>query len=111
MKKIFIKINNIIWQVFIDKDLSSDLLGLTSDNEYTIRLSQTLTKQAFKPTTIHELVHAFLYSYGFKLKKEFTDEDVCEFISMNIEQILEKYKKIENELLKEQSENEIHKNK
>ena len=98
MKKAIIEINNIKWEVFIDKSMSSDYLGITSDNEYTIRLNPNLSKQAFKPTVIHELGHAFLYSFGFKFKKEFTDEDLCEFVAMNIEQILNCYKKIEREL-------------
>lgn len=47
----------------------------------------------FKTTTLHELTHAFLYESG--LKKTAENEILCDWLAGNIEEILKKYKEIE----------------
>ncbi len=87
----YIKINDLKWQVdFLDGDddrlVLDDVkcLGITVFSDYQIYIKDNMSKEALKQTVLHELAHAFLFSYGIHLPidKNETEEAVCDFIGV-----------------------------
>lgn len=75
-----------------------DAYGLCTAMNKTIYIKKNHPDISLKETIIHELVHAHLDSFGLKGNFEpMAEENLCEFIAMNSENILE----IANKYLKE----------
>ncbi len=98
-----IKINGIKWEVLWVKDNDKKLfcddtqcLGVTYFGKRRIYLDRGLPDKTFKKTVVHELTHAFLYSYDFDLNDENKDveETVCEFTENHLKKILKTAAKI-----------------
>lgn len=68
--------------------------GLCNYMEQTISLDIGLTDAVKRRTLRHELVHAFMYAYGFSQIDTFTEEVICEFFGVyggEIERIISLY--------------------
>lgn len=84
-----IKINGLEWTVFFvtrehDKLEMDDMqcMGITYFSDLQIYLDKTLSAELMRQTVIHELVHAFLFSYGIHIEcdnDKDTEEAVCDF--------------------------------
>lgn len=75
-----------------DKDIV--LLGLTNYLKQEIILRSGMSKALLYETLIHELTHAFIFSYGYSNVEAFNHEQICEFVGVyadNIVQIANKY--------------------
>jgi Zn-dependent peptidase ImmA (M78 family) len=92
------KINNLEWQIKTTTDFNEDLFGRTDYDTLTIYISAKTCEQTQQVTLIHELIHAFLHSYGFMYKDNFTREDICEFVAHNLDAICELYWNAKQEL-------------
>ena len=95
-----IKINDFKWQVqFADRDnerlvLNGDkCLGVTYFDELQIFLSNDMADELCKQTIIHELTHAFIFSYGIHLHTD-DEEAVCDFIGAYLLKIYDLTNKI-----------------
>ena len=62
-------------------------LGVTDLNELTIYLFSGLKDELFRKVLIHEICHAFIFSYGFYLTLE-EEEFVCSFVDTYASDIL-----------------------
>jgi len=93
------KINNLDWQIKTTTDFDENLFGRTDYDTLTIYISEKVCKQTQEATLKHEITHAFLHSFGFMYKDNFTREDVCEFVSHNLETLLSLFKTAMEELL------------
>ncbi len=97
-----IEINKIEWKVAYDSTLDDNKYGTTFINQCKIAINPLIDKQHIKRTITHEIIHAWLYSYGFYYKDSFTVEEVCEFIGHNLDEISklteQALKEIENEM-------------
>lgn len=93
MKSMKIRIHNDIWKV---KMVNADAkkmnpgdgrinLGLTEFTEGKINIRSGLPESVARSTVIHELVHAFLFSYGHTVEGE---EAMCEFFGVHADEIL-----------------------
>lgn len=89
------RINGINWKVkFTDRvdDLYLDgyvRLGITDRNTNTIYLDKNLEGDMLKKVLLHELTHAWLFSYGYDL--EVGDEEfLCSFVDTHTEKIFDK---------------------
>lgn len=99
-----LKINGLEWKVvFTDKDdenLTVDdiqCLGVTHYIPLTIYLNKDLPKCQMKQTVIHELTHAYIFSYGVWLSQDSPDkleECVCDFVGAYLRRIRNDYKKV-----------------
>lgn len=79
-----IKINDIEWQLEIDDRMSDDICGTTEYFEPKISINSKMKGiENIKRTVMHEVIHAYLYSYGFTNKEKFELEQMIEFISHN----------------------------
>ena len=91
-------INNLKWEVHYDKDINENWMGLTNYFDLEIKINPAVKgKENLDRTVMHEVIHAFLYSFGFSNKDEFKLEEMIEFFSHNIDSII----KLSNEALKE----------
>lgn len=95
-----LKINGVKWQVievqYIDSNGDALTLGETHYGESIIYIEQNKIDTMIRTFT-HELLHAWLYEYGYDQEKEFTNEDMCNIISASysfISKYTEKYKKL-----------------
>lgn len=95
-----IKINDLKWQVqFADRDnerliLDDDkCLGVTYFDELQIFLSNDMPDELCKQTIIHELTHAFIFSYGIHLHSD-DEEGVCDFVGTYLSKIYDLTNKI-----------------
>lgn len=95
-----LKINGIKWNVvevpYIECKEDILTLGETHYGESTIYIQQNKIDVMIKTFT-HELLHAWLYEYGYDQEKEYTNEDMCNIISASysfISKYTEKYKKL-----------------
>lgn len=96
-----IKINNLSFEVeMIEGDIPKMNpneecinLGLTEMVEEKISIRKGMTKQLTRTTVIHELVHAFIFSFGYTIENE---EALCCFIGSQIDEILRLTDKIMN---------------
>lgn len=85
------KINNLEWQIKATTDFDENLFGRTDYDTLTIYISVRTCIQTQRVSLLHEITHAFLHSYGFMFKDNFTREDICEFVSHNLETLGELY--------------------
>lgn len=92
------KINNLNWKVKYTDNFEENLFGRTDYDQLTIYISKKVCNQTKNITLKHELVHAYLHSFGFMFKDNFTREDICEFVSHNLETLQELYKEARKEL-------------
>lgn len=96
-----IKVNGYKWKVeFVDGEIEkmhpdSDHynLGLTEYCEGIISIRKGMSKETTRSTVIHELIHAFLFSYGYAVESE---EAMCNFFGSQADRIM----KITNEIMK-----------
>ena len=96
-----IKICNDIWKVKLvradtkkmnpDKDHIN--LGLTEYTKGKISIRAGLSDSVARSTVIHELVHAFLFSYGHTVEGE---EAMCDFFGTHADEIID----IANQIMK-----------
>lgn len=88
-----IKIHNDIWKVKLtdgnkkkmtpDKDHYN--LGLAEYDTLTINIRTGLPESVARSTVIHELVHAFMFSYGNQVEGE---EQMCDFFGVHGDEII-----------------------
>lgn len=88
-----IRINNDIWEVkMIDsgkKKMNPSKgtinLGLTEYVKGVINIRKGMTESVTRSTVIHELVHAFIFSYGYIVEDE---EGMCDFFGSHADRIM-----------------------
>ena len=91
LDKMTIHINDDNWVVEKTTCLEETCYGLTAASNFTIFLNKDMHRQHIQPTIVHELTHAFLRSYGFKLKYDepaMTEEQVAEFVGKYAHKII-----------------------
>lgn len=66
-------------------------LGLTEYCKNVINIRKGMTESVTRATVIHELVHAFLFSFGYHVEGE---EPMCDFFGVQGDSILELADKI-----------------
>lgn len=111
------KINNFTWKLFLVEEIDPNLaptltrpqdldLGawaVTKVESLSIFLqNEKLDAQLYRSHIIHELVHAYLFSFGY-LPEEMDEEGICYFFQHQGENILkqadEVYAKIKDKLI------------
>lgn len=95
-----LKINGIKWSVievpYIECKEDTLTLGETHYGESIIYIQENKIDTMIRTFT-HELLHAWLFEYGYDQEKEFTNEDMCNIVSASysfISKYTEKYKKL-----------------
>ncbi|MBQ3834636.1 MAG: hypothetical protein II816_03900 [Elusimicrobia bacterium] len=92
-----IVINGLTWKVLNANPNSDNLkdsrdvpcFGITSFPRLTIYLRNDQTKALYRQTLIHELVHAYTFSFGVHLyADDNTEESVCDFFGANADKII-----------------------
>ena len=92
-----IVINGLKWKVFNAEPDSPKLkdskdvacFGITSFPRLAIYLRNDQAKELYRQTLIHELVHAYTFSFGVHLyADENTEESVCDFFGANADKII-----------------------
>jgi len=91
-------INSLEWKVVYSDNLKEDLFAQTNYATLTIYVSTQVNKQNTKRSLMHEIVHAYCYSYGLVFFESFDREQLCEFISHNILNLTNLYNKALEEL-------------
>jgi hypothetical protein len=89
-----IKIHNDIWKVKLVKASAEKMnpdknhinFGLTEYVEGVINIREGLNESVARSTVIHELVHAFIFSYGYTIECE---EAMCNFFGVHADAIIE----------------------
>lgn len=95
VNKVKFKANGLIWEVqSVQRDneklkvKGAECLGVTYYKDLQIFLDCTLPKELFRQTVIHELIHAFSFSFGVHLvANEKTEEPVCDFMGSHLDEI------------------------
>lgn len=102
-----IKIKDLEWQVVLVPTISSNLIvngnscyGACNHYEKRIYLDKELPKDQMYRTLAHELTHAFITSYFIERKESYTEEDLCEFVSIYGDEICSLSKEILKKLKK-----------
>lgn len=82
----FVYINNIKWNIiftnnveYLKRNDGSITLGITDNNIKTIFIFNKLNSALTKKVLIHELTHAYIFSYNYYLTLE-EEEFVCSFV-------------------------------
>lgn len=82
----YVRINNIDWEIVLTNNCDNLrrnngtlTLGITDANEQTIYLFSVLKGNLLRKVLIHELTHAFIFSYNYYLSEE-EEEFICSFI-------------------------------
>lgn len=88
------KINNQEWKIFEVRDKHPKL---KDNNKFYAGMTHFVTQEIYiakrddleteKELLRHELTHAFLYAFGFKIAKDFSEEELAEFIALYGQQI------------------------
>lgn len=77
-----------------------ECLGVTYFKDLQIFVDCTLSRELFRQTIIHELIHAFAFSYGAQLEGyEKTEELLCNFMGAHLDEIYITANKIMEERL------------
>ena len=91
-------INNLEWKVCFSDNMKEDLFGQTNYETLTIYLRKQVCDQSLDRTLIHEIIHAYCYSYGLLFFENYNAEQLCEFIAHNLKNINDCYKEAIREL-------------
>lgn len=90
-----VEINNIEWDIIFTNDTDdlkrsdgSVTFGVTDVNVLSIFIWSSLRGRILRKVMIHELSHAFIFSYGYFLTLE-EEEFLCSFIDTYAEDIIE----------------------
>lgn len=83
------KIGNHDWNIlFVKRALIRGNDGQTNPDELTIKIADDFEKEeVITLTFIHELIHAIFDEQGRNYQNKITQEDLCEFIAWNFEEI------------------------
>lgn len=91
------KINGLKWKLS-DVERGNDRLtlkngntcfGVTSYQDLEIWIDGTQPKELYRQTLIHELIHAFTFSFGVHLfANENTEESICDFMGAHLDEIM-----------------------
>lgn len=89
-----IKIHNDVWKVKLvnanakkmNPDQNSYNFGLTEYKELLISIMDGRSESVTRSTLIHELVHAFIFSYGHVVEGE---EAMCDFFGVHGDEIID----------------------
>lgn len=82
---LFMIVNGIKWNIVFtnnpyDLELNGTVrLGITDRNTHTIYIHNSLQGEMLKKVLLHELTHAWLFSYGYDLSVEI-EEMLCGFV-------------------------------
>lgn len=89
-----IKINNISWEIVKAKstdDIMREKWGCCVYTEHRIYLLHDMRREQLLSTLIHELVHAYEYSFGlYDMQSDNRHEDLAKFIQLYGEQIIDR---------------------
>lgn len=93
----YVVINGLEWQikrvnpydVNLFRDDGTLTVGMTDRMQMTIFLNDKLKGLFLRKVLVHELVHAWIFSYGYILSVQ-QEEFICDFISSNADDILNK---------------------
>lgn len=90
-------INGIKWKIEY-ADLEKGVLGCTNYVNLTIQIKRMPDKNNEHRTLLHEIIHAYTFSYGFVYIKTIDKETLCDFIANNFENISKLYEQAKKEL-------------
>ncbi|MDE7299555.1 MAG: hypothetical protein K2N94_12120 [Lachnospiraceae bacterium] len=90
-----LRVNKLIWTIQAVPRNSEKLkiddhscFGVTCYAELRIYLDKNQSRELFRQTVIHELVHVFSFSFGVHLvANEKTEEPVCDFMGAHLDEI------------------------
>lgn len=100
-----LRINGLNWNVQNvqrnDEKLKSkdgdSCFGVTYYQELSVYLDKSMPKELYRQTVVHELIHAFTFSFGVHLfANERTEESVCDFMGAHLDEICSATNKIMN---------------
>lgn len=101
-----IKINNLNWTVFFVPRKHEKLeledtqcMGVTYFSDLQIYIDESLSDELIRQTVIHELIHAFLFSYGVHIECSY-DKDVEEAFCDFCGAYFDKVQKVANKIIK-----------
>lgn len=94
-------LNGLTWKVKFDANLTENLFGQTNYANLTIYLNPNCCAQTLTRTLLHEVIHAYFYSYGLHFAPEFDRENICEFFSHAYNTINSAYKEALEEMRKD----------
>ncbi len=88
-----IRIHNDVWEVKIvnadkkkmNSSNNSYNLGLTEYSKCRISIRNGISRSVMRATVIHELIHAFQFSFGNKVEDE---EQMCDFFGVHGDEII-----------------------
>lgn len=95
VNEVKLRINGLVWKFYCvqrnDEKLKvkdTECLGVTYYKDLQIFLDCSLSEELFRQTVIHELIHAFAFSFGVHLiANEKTEESVCDFMGAHLDEI------------------------
>ena len=79
-----VKIGKYIWDIKYVNDLFNSF-GNTTFSKLEININKNQSKVFLKDTIYHEIIHAYIKSYGFN-KEYYHEEEMVTFITQNKEQ-------------------------
>ena len=86
-------INGLTWSIyyiaeehFPDKKANLTYFGITYNMSLRIYINKEMHKDLLRRTIIHELTHAYGFSYGYNLNK-CNEEDICRFVDSHLDAI------------------------
>lgn len=96
-----LKINNLEWCIKLvptrDRNLAvsevSGSYGVCNPTDLTIYLDESMSYTRMKQTLSHELTHAYLISYMLDLKENYSEDEICEFVALYSQHILDDCRK------------------
>jgi uncharacterized protein YjaZ len=102
VNKVKFKVNGLNWTVQSVQRENEKLkvkdnacFGVTYYQDLQIFLDETMAKELYRQTVIHELIHAFAFSFGVHLvANEKTEESVCDFMGAHLDEIYSAANKI-----------------
>lgn len=76
------------------------MCGVTVRSKNKIYINKNLQKDLFRRTIIHELTHAYIWSYGLNQVESFKEENICDFLESHGDSIIGTANCVYNDLLK-----------
>lgn len=100
-----LQIHNLNWQVefiqsehcFEENNTQEELCGITKKLKLQVFINSEMNDDLVRRTVIHELTHAYIWTYGFENFDSFKEEDLCNFIETFSESILKDTEKVMTE--------------
>ena len=85
----------------VDNCCIDSTIGTFNCADSVIEIKIGLSEEQLYRTIAHEITHAVIWAYGFVSFENFSEENVCDFVSIHMDEIMKETKAVYKKILED----------